>query len=103
MSTESERFALPHLYGAPAHRPRRIAAPESERPLGPDDLPIEYDRSPEDRALATELFPRTYGRHPTEVIAVAERQAAPAVSQRLRGKPVLLRVLAGRLLRSRGH
>jgi hypothetical protein len=110
VSTEQERSALPHLYGAPAHRPR-VNAPEPERPLGPDDLPIENVRSPEDEALATELFPRSYGTHAMDLVAVTTRPMSAASTgtavatapPMLRARPLLLRALAGRLMRPRGN
>ncbi len=53
MATETEQHvALPILYGAPAYaRPPRPAAPPA-RPLDLDDLPIEAERTDEERAAA---------------------------------------------------
>ena len=105
MSTDNEHLSLPHLYGAPAHTPRRMAAPTTPTPLGPDDLPIETYRTPEDQAMALELFPRAYT---SQVVEAGARpfntnRSAPAASPQLRPRPLLLRALAGRLMRPKGH
>lgn len=54
MVTETERHvALPKLYGAPAYaRPPRPVLPV-ERPLDLDDLPLEAERTDEERQIAT--------------------------------------------------
>jgi hypothetical protein len=80
-----------------------MGLPEAERPLGPDDLPIEFHRSPEDVALAVELLPRPYTSRPAPAVAVAERNdpnSAPTVG---RTRPLILRALAGRLMRQRSN
>lgn len=101
MSSDKEHVSLPRLYGAPAHTPRRFAAALTERPLGPDDLPIENLRTAEESALASELVAREFTRRAIGVMADPETtaQAAPG----LRPRPLLLRTLAGRLLRPNGH
>ena len=44
--------ALPKLYGAPAYsRPPTAASTGASRPLSPDDLPIEAERTDEDLAI----------------------------------------------------
>lgn len=49
-------FALPSLYGAPAHtRPRRLLD-LAERPLDPDDLPLATLQTDEERRLAEALL-----------------------------------------------
>jgi hypothetical protein len=103
VSSERDRSSLPTLYGAPAHRPRRMGLPEAQRPLGPDDLPIECYRSAEDDALVAELFPRAYTGRPASAVAVAERPALTPAPTVIRNRPVLLRVLAGRLMRPRSY
>ncbi len=102
MSTDKDHLSLPHLYGAPAHGLRRMAADSSQPPLGPDDLPIETFRSAEDQALALHLFPRAY----TSQVMQAGAQAGPPPGTgqvQLQARPLLLRALAGRLLRPRGN
>jgi hypothetical protein len=105
VSTDKDHLSLPRLYGAPPHANRRLAAQPSPTPIGPDDLPIERFRSPEEQQQALELFPRAY------TSQVIEAGPAPFRSQRtpehgspqLRGRPLLLRALAGRLRRPKGH
>ena len=60
MSVEKQHVAHPQLMGVAAQRRRRTDVEESWRPLGPDDLPLERFRSPEDDQLADELFPTAY-------------------------------------------
>ncbi len=49
-------FALPSLYGAPAHtRPPRLLR-VVERPLDPDDLPLATLQTDEERRLADALL-----------------------------------------------
>lgn len=106
MSTDKDHLALPHLYGAPAHSARRMATGGVDLPaVGPDDLPIETSRSVEDQALALQLFPRSYSAQAIEAGPRPVRQ--PAYSSRrapqLRARPFVLRALAGRLMRPKGH
>jgi hypothetical protein len=104
VSTDKDHLSLPHLYGAPA-TPRRMAVEPSPTPIGPDDLPIERFRSPEEQAQALELFPRAYT---SQVIEAGPRpfqssRPSPRREPELRGRPLLLRALAGRLMRPKGH
>jgi len=101
VSSDKEHDSLPRLYGAPAHTPRRFAAALTERPLGPDDLPIENLRTAEESALASELFAREFTRRAIGVMADPET-TTPTVPG-LRPRPLRLRALAGRLLRANGH
>jgi hypothetical protein len=49
--------ALPKLYGAPAYsRPPTAATTGASRPLSPDDLPIEAERTEEDLAILQEAI-----------------------------------------------
>ena len=102
MSTEREKLAMPLLYGAPPHGPRRMAAVDSDRPTGPDDLPMERYRSVEDHALATELFPRAYTTIPRAAPSMTSADADPTDAGQVKGRPLVLRALAGRLIRPRG-
>ena len=105
MSTDKEHVALPKLYGAPAYGLRRMATVESSLPLCPDDLPIERHRSPEDQAVAAELLARSYGQQTTEAGSRPPRVIDVDADghSHLRGAPLLLRAIAGRLVRPAGH
>ena len=55
MNIDEQHVALPKLYGAPAYaRPPRVYDPQ-DRPIDPDDLPIEAFRTEEDRELLAEM------------------------------------------------
>jgi hypothetical protein len=46
--------AMPKLYGAPAYaRPPVEPVARTERPLNPDDLPIESEQTDDERAMLT--------------------------------------------------
>ncbi|HVA87126.1 MAG TPA: hypothetical protein VNF73_12540 [Candidatus Saccharimonadales bacterium] len=100
MSIDEEHMAHPRLYGAPMNGKHR-AEGEPARPLGPDDLPIETQRSAADVRLAEELFPRAYpSRHqsPFATFGAAETASQGVPNAELPGRPLLLRAIAGRLL-----
>ena len=105
MSTVKDNLSLPHLYGAPAHTPRRLSTDPVEAPLGPDDLPIERHRSAEDQALALQLFPRSYASQVMEAGARLDgtQRTATTARPQLNGRPLILRALAGRLMRPKGY
>jgi hypothetical protein len=99
VAIDEQHVALPKLYGAPAYgRPPRPVE-VLERPLDPDDLPIEAVQTPEERELAAALPARAYaaGGH-----ATGQGAAYPATPTDqmpvLRPKPLSLRALAGRIL-----
>ena len=105
MSIDNEHLSLPRLYGAPAHTPRRMEISRPDQPICPDDLPIENYRSPDHTALALQLLPRMYAasapdggrRRPWSTRSAGDGGAE------LRGKPLLLRALGGRLMRPTEH
>ena len=99
MSIDQQHVALPKLYGAPAYaRPPKSAA-TLERPFDPDDLPIEAFMSEEDRSFAASLPARAWapGGVPLDGTADGGDQND---GPRLLGKPLSLRAIAGRLLKS---
>ena len=52
-----QHVAMPKLMGAPAYaRPPRLVD-ETPRPLHPDDLPLEAERTPEEHELASVIAP----------------------------------------------
>ncbi len=68
MNEDRGHGAMPKLYGAPAYaRPPMTAANPTERPFDPDELPIEAERSPEEKELL-----RQVAAHPYEAVATAE-------------------------------
>ena len=100
MSIDEQHVALPRLYGAPAYaRPPRIAA-TLDRPFDPDDLPIEAFQSEEDRAFAASLPARAWAPGGVPLDGSAEGRAHNGHGPRLHGKPLSLRSIAGKLLKS---
>jgi hypothetical protein len=91
MSIEDEHVAHPRLYGAPAYaRPPAAVAP-TPLPLDPDDLPIAAAQTAAEQRLAESLQVRPYQ---------SVRPVQPVREQpRLEPRPLLLRALAGRMLR----
>jgi hypothetical protein len=90
MSAEDEHVAHPRLYGAPAYARPPLSVAPTALPLDPDDFPIAAEQTPEERAVAERLLDSPY--------RVAERPA-PTTPERPQPQPVLLSVLADRILR----
>jgi hypothetical protein len=79
--------ALPKLYGAPAYaRPPVLAVNPVDRPFDPDDLPLEAERTQEDKELVTQLQP-----HPYERVAAASGSSGSR-SGSLHPRPFRLRL-----------
>lgn len=55
MSIDEQHVALPQLYGAPAYARPPLRVPETERPFDPDEMPIEADRTDEEREFTAAL------------------------------------------------
>lgn len=93
MSLEENHVALPKLYGAPAYaRPGRLVD-EIERPIDPDDLPLETWRTPEEQELATRIVGSPY----------TPSFAGPSNGHdqgQLQGRPFRLRALTSRIFGS---
>jgi hypothetical protein len=102
VSIDEHHVALPRLYGAPAYaRPPRVAAATLDRPFDPDDLPIEALMSEEDRAFAASLPARAWAPGGVPVDGAADRNGDDRLDgPRLHGRPLSLRAIAGRLLKS---
>jgi hypothetical protein len=93
MSAELDHVAHPRLYGAPAYARPPLSITPTALPIDPDDLPIAAEQTAEEQAIAERLVASPY--------RVAERQA-PTKSEsqpQLRPQPLLLGVLADRILR----
>ena len=101
MSIDEQHVALPKLYGAPAYaRPPRSAA-TIDRPFDPDDLPIEAFMSEEDRTFAASLPARAWAPGGVPMDGDGEGSGGSHGGPRLlRGRPLSLRSIAGRLLKS---
>ncbi len=101
MSIEEQHVALPKLYGAPAYaRPPKTAA-TVDRPFDPDDLPIEAFQSEEDRAFAASLPARAWAPGGIPLDGDGRTHDGDREGRRaLLGKPLSLRSIAGKLLKS---
>jgi hypothetical protein len=99
VSIDQQHVALPRLYGAPAYaRPPRVAA-TPDRPFDPDDLPIEALQSEEDRAFAASLPARAWAPGGGPLDGSADGSSHDG-GLSLHGKPLSLRAIAGRLIKS---
>ena len=100
MAIDEQHVALPQLYGAPAYArpPRPVLV--ADRPIDPDDLPIEIEQTPEERYLASILPAHSYA--PGGTLPTGQQAAHPTTPNghepTLRPKPLSLRALAGRIL-----
>jgi hypothetical protein len=101
VSIDQQHVALPKLYGAPAYaRPPRSAA-TLDRPFDPDDLPIEASMSEEDRAFAASLSARAWAPGGGPLDASGDSWAGDGDGvPRLHARPLSLRAIAGRLIKS---
>ena len=99
MSIDEPHVALPSLYGAPAYARPPSAAPEpDERPFDPDELPIEAHQTDEEREFAAALPAKAYAPGGTK-LAIGRETSAEAKDRSGR-RPLRIREIAGRLLRS---
>jgi hypothetical protein len=58
---EQPHVALPKLYGAPAYaRPLVAPVAPTERPIDPDDLPLESEQTEEEHDLARRVAARPF-------------------------------------------
>jgi hypothetical protein len=94
VSSEENHVALPKLYGAPAYaRPPRTIE-EIERPVDPDDLPLEQVRTAEEHEFASRIVGDMF----TPVL-VTPSNGHNGHGQ-LEARPFRLRGLTGKLFRS---
>jgi len=96
VSIDEQHVALPKLYGAPAYARPPHVADTAARPFDPDDLPIEAFQDEDDRAFAASLPARAWA--PGGVALDGSDQRGESDRRTLRGKPLSLRSIAGRLL-----
>ena len=93
MSSEEQHVALPKLYGAPAYaRPPR-SVDLGERPIDPDDLPLELERTDEEREYASRLAGSVFA-------PVLLGQPAPNGHGQIEARPFSLRGITGKLFRN---
>lgn len=96
MSSEEHHVALPKLYGAPAYaRPPRPAE-VFERPVDPDDLPLELERTPEEHELASRMAGSAFA----PVLLAPANGSGRGRGAPLMGRPFRLRGLTGKLFRN---
>jgi hypothetical protein len=94
LSSEETHVALPKLYGAPAYaRPPR-SIEQIERPVDPDDLPLEVERTVEEQEFASRLAGSAFA-----PVLVATQNGHAGHGQ-LEARPFRLSGLTGKLFRS---
>lgn len=100
MAIEEQHVALPKLYGAPAYARPAPPVAGTPRPFDPDDLPLEAIQTPEERRLAELLPARTYLAGGAQLSPEGRGGTATATRPELNPRPLSLRSLAGRILRT---
>ncbi len=86
--------ALPKLFGAPAYaRPPIEPVVRTERPVSPDDLPLEIEQTEEERELAQGLIASRHDTMASGDMVVASRNG----NHRRRRLTVGLRAITGRV------
>jgi hypothetical protein len=88
---DDEHVAHPRLYGAPAYARPPLTVTPTALPISPDDLPLAAAQTPEEQALAAALEERPY-------LVARPPDPAPTAPDGP-PHPLLLRALAGRILR----
>ncbi|MBA2718682.1 MAG: hypothetical protein H0U52_05455 [Chloroflexi bacterium] len=95
---DEQHVALPKLIGAPAYARPTIVVETAPRPFDPDDLPIEAVQTDEERMIAASLPAHAYA--PGGASPRADRNGGTDAAPTLHPRPLSLRALAGRILRS---
>ena len=94
MSSEEIHVALPKLYGAPAYaRPSRPVDAVA-RPVDPDDLPLELQRTPEEHEFASRIVGDLF----TPILSAPPGGAGG--EGQIEAKPFRLRGLTSKLFRN---
>jgi len=94
VSSEEQHLALPKLYGAPAYaRPPR-SLEIVERPLDPDDLPLELERTDDEHELVSNLSGSPFAP------VVKTPTNGHSYKHGIQGRPFRLRSLTEKLFRS---
>ncbi len=91
MSSEEQHLALPKLYGAPAYarppRPLEIV----DRPIDPDDMPLELHRTEDEHELMSNLSGSSFA----PVLATPSN--GHAKRHAIQGRPFRLRALTDKI------
>ena len=96
MSVDEKQLAPPQLYGAPAYsRPSMVVRP-AERPFDLDELPIDADRTEEERQFASTLSARSWAPGGVQPGDQVSTETGPRHG--LRPRRFSLRAIAGRIL-----
>jgi len=90
MPDDMDHVAHPRLYGAPAYSRPSLMIARTALPLDPDDFPLAVAQTPQERAIAEQLFASSYG--------VAEPPTAARPDPQPQTRPVILSALADRFL-----
>jgi hypothetical protein len=94
VSSEEHHVALPKLYGAPAYaRPPRTSE-TIERPVDPDDLPLEVERTPEEHELASRMVGSSFA-----PVLLGQANGNGRHGQ-IEARPFSLRGITGKLFRN---
>lgn len=93
---QQQHVAMPTLYGAPAYARPPAAAIGGVRPFDPDEMPLEAERTEQEREFAATLPARAY-RPGGAKIRLTGRPETNRGSE-LRPRKFSLRAIAGKLL-----
>ncbi len=98
MSSEEHHVAVPKLYGAPAYARPPKPVPMIERPVDPDDLPLEFLRTPDEHELAARMIGSAFA--PTLLATSATHVASRGHGSHagIQGRPFHLRSMTRRVL-----
>ena len=97
MANDDRHMAMPKLYGAPAYARPPMPVDQTERPLSPDDLPLEAEQTQEERQYLEEVVARSFGSVTGEQLAVTAGGGGREGSPMLRGRPFRLGSITSRL------
>jgi hypothetical protein len=93
---QPQHVAMPKLYGAPAYARPPAAAIGGVRPFDPDEMPIEAERTDQEREFAAELPARAY--RPGGARIRQKGRPETVEGSELRPRRFSLRAIAGKLL-----
>jgi hypothetical protein len=93
---QQQHVAMPKLYGAPAYARPPAAAVGGIRPFDPDEMPLEAERTDQEREFASRLPARAY--RPGGVALGRSGGSEVDAGTHLRPRSFSLRAIAGKLL-----